>query len=294
MKISYAIKYQDIFINKVNTAQLTMLVVLIVYLFTVTLAPIGSVINARKSNLFLNKNSENNFYSSILKSNTRAIAKITTTTYINDNQMLARQIDNNNLQNYINNTKGSVLKLNNADNTNTQNYSYDAYGNIINVAISPIQKAQRHSTLKITLPSARNDGSSIPSSFQYNGERFDNNTSLQYLRARFYNPETKRFINQDSYDLLNRFGYVNSNPVINSDPTGNDTLSDLTDLYKQQYLKFSIPGTVVIGAALIVTCWRYWGRTTTTYIITLLQSEPTLNPGLPHYNLAINTLSMKL
>ena len=65
--------------------------------------------------------------------------------------------------------------------------------------------------------------------FQFNGQfgvQTDPN-GLLYMRARYYNPTIKRFVNQDtllgSLDpgiSLNRFAYVNANPVDGIDPTG--------------------------------------------------------------------------
>ena len=52
-------------------------------------------------------------------------------------------------------------------------------------------------------------------------------TGLYYMRARYYNPEIKRFINQDvllggieDSTSLNRYSYVNGNPVNYIDPFG--------------------------------------------------------------------------
>ena len=65
--------------------------------------------------------------------------------------------------------------------------------------------------------------------FLYNGElgvATDNN-GLYYMRARYYNPEIKRFINQDvmtgsivNTTTLNRYAYVNGNPISLNDPFG--------------------------------------------------------------------------
>ena len=65
--------------------------------------------------------------------------------------------------------------------------------------------------------------------FLYSGElgvAMDSN-GLYYMRARYYNPEIKRFINQDvmtgsitDTPTLNRYAYVNGNPISLNDPFG--------------------------------------------------------------------------
>jgi len=223
-------KTDNSYINKLNTINLITLTVFLIYLFSITLAPIAnSIITARNNNLFINQKSSIHSYSQALKLKTNIVTIINTVTYINQGQMISRQIDDNNLQNYTSDAKGSVLKLNSLDKSQDQLYSYDAYGKPI------INKEKSNPTLNVSNP------------FQYNGERFDNNTNLQYLRARFYNPETKRFINQDTYDLLNRLGYVNGNPVIYSDPMGHDTV---LDLFKDHWVKIveSVGSALTSGA----------------------------------------------
>jgi RHS repeat-associated protein len=63
--------------------------------------------------------------------------------------------------------------------------------------------------------------------YRYNGEDYDINTGLQYLRARYYEPSTGRFLSRDSYLgnvmeplTLNRYAYVSNNPIMYDDPTG--------------------------------------------------------------------------
>jgi len=212
------------FYNKL-TAPSTLLVLLI-YLLSITLIPIANCIINTRVNVYVSTAEQYNTFKALAtKINNAAFNTINTATYINNGQMLLRQIDNTNLQSYIFDAKGSVLKLNNSNGSNAQNYSYDAYGKFINVAV--LQKVQQCRAL------ISNDNLNIPNSFQYNGERYDNNTALQYLRARFYNPESKRFVNQDTYDLLNRFGYVDSNPVMGTDPTGHDVATNwIKDAWK--------------------------------------------------------------
>ncbi len=68
-----------------------------------------------------------------------------------------------------------------------------------------------------------------PIAFLYNGQYgivTDQNT-LTYMRARYYNPEIKRFLNQDvltgsigNSQSLNRYSYVQGNPIRFTDPFG--------------------------------------------------------------------------
>ncbi|NEW08362.1 hypothetical protein GK047_20395 [Paenibacillus sp. SYP-B3998] len=59
-----------------------------------------------------------------------------------------------------------------------------------------------------------------PQPFKYSGEVYDDTTSLQYLRARWYDPSMGRFINEDGYErqidnplLLNLYTCVSNNPL---------------------------------------------------------------------------------
>ncbi len=56
--------------------------------------------------------------------------------------------------------------------------------------------------------------------FQYSGEYRDQESGLNYLRTRYYNPGIQRFIQRDSYQLLNRYAYVQGNPIMAVDPSG--------------------------------------------------------------------------
>ena len=57
--------------------------------------------------------------------------------------------------------------------------------------------------------------------FGYRGEYTDSESGLVYLRARMYDPETGRFINEDpAKDGLNWYVYCNGNPITFIDPFG--------------------------------------------------------------------------
>ena len=101
--------------------------------------------------------------------------------------------------------RGSTIAITNASGTITDKFSYDTYGKLIS----------RTGTTKII--------------FGYNGRDgvVTDNNGLIYMRARYYSPEMKRFINADivaggisNAITLNRFAYANGNPVSFVDPFG--------------------------------------------------------------------------
>jgi RHS repeat-associated protein len=77
------------------------------------------------------------------------------------------------------------------------------------------------STNGATLPQAGQ-----PQSKSYINERFDPETGLQYLHARYYDPLGGRFLTPDTYDPweagvgTNRYAYSGNDPINGSDPNG--------------------------------------------------------------------------
>jgi RHS repeat-associated protein len=70
--------------------------------------------------------------------------------------------------------------------------------------------------------------------FQYTGEQVDSESGFVYLRARYYEPGTGRFISRDRWPgivdepgTLNRYSYVANNPINLDDPAGLWSLDDL-------------------------------------------------------------------
>ncbi|WP_432776282.1 RHS repeat-associated core domain-containing protein [Brevibacillus gelatini] len=63
--------------------------------------------------------------------------------------------------------------------------------------------------------------------YQYSGEMYEEQTGFYYLRARYYDPKVGRFVSEDTYKgrvenplSLNRYTYVENNPLRYVDPTG--------------------------------------------------------------------------
>ena len=98
---------------------------------------------------------------------------------------------------------GNVRFLTGTTGTVTDTYVYDAFG------------------LPLTTTGT------TPNSFLYSGEQFDSVLGMYYLRARYYNPATGRFLTRDSYDgdvrdpgSLHKYLYTANDPVNGIDPSG--------------------------------------------------------------------------
>ena len=66
-----------------------------------------------------------------------------------------------------------------------------------------------------------------PNAYRYTGQQSDADSGLLYLRARYYEPSTGRFISQDTYkgdrkvpSTLNLYVYCKNNPLKYTDPSG--------------------------------------------------------------------------
>jgi RHS repeat-associated protein len=128
---------------------------------------------------------------------------------------------------------GSVRQLTNAAGTVTDTYNYDAFGNLLNST------------------------GSTPNNYLYRGEQYDQDLGLYYLRARYYNPATGRFLSRDpedgdptNPDTLHRYLYVHGDPVNASDPTGRAALFSYTNTLEWR-LRSVIARAALIRAATV-------------------------------------------
>ncbi len=112
---------------------------------------------------------------------------------------------------YYTNSHGDVTKLVSSGGSVIVDYSYDAFGN-------------------------QNSETGDMNPFRYCGEYFDSESGSIYLRARYYDPGTGRFISEDPIkDGLNWYVYVSNNPVNKWDPTG--LLDEYVERYNQDGFK---------------------------------------------------------
>jgi RHS repeat-associated protein len=106
---------------------------------------------------------------------------------------------------------GSVTSLSNIAGALAQTYTFDSFGN---------QTAS---------------SGSLTNSFQFTGRELDNETTLYYMRARYFDPKTGRFLSEDPLGFAignNFYAYGLNNPVNLSDPAGLSPF-DLYNLYEK-------------------------------------------------------------
>ena len=150
---------------------------------------------------------------------------------------------------------GSVRQLTNVLGAVTDEYEYDAFGNSFTKT------------------------GTTPNNYLYRGEQFDSDLGLYYLRARYYNPNTGRFLSRDPEDgkpwdpkTLHKYLYAGGDPVNAIDPTGRgeeEYVIDLNEVQKwevetgpTQLAKRLIACFMTISDALYMTVnhdWSVWG-----------------------------------
>jgi RHS repeat-associated protein len=108
---------------------------------------------------------------------------------------------------------GSVRQLTNAAISVTDTYEYDAFGNTVNKT------------------------GATPNNYLYRGEQYDPDLGLYYLRARYYNPQTGRFLSRDPEDgkatnpaTLHKYLYAGGDPVNRVDRSGRDYIDYVLDV----------------------------------------------------------------
>jgi RHS repeat-associated protein len=122
---------------------------------------------------------------------------------------LISQLQNGQQFVYLGDGLGSTRMLTDASGNVTDRYIYDAYGQIISQI------------------------GSTDNTYLFAGEQRDSNLDLDYLRTRYYDFRSGRFISADPFEgflndpmSLHKYQYAHANPVNFTDPSGLVTLQD--------------------------------------------------------------------
>ncbi len=106
---------------------------------------------------------------------------------------------------YFYNGHGDVTRLIDSGGIELASYYYDAWGTVL----------------------GEDEDEGIDNPYRYAGYVYDKETKLYYLNARYYDPQTARFLSEDTYRgdpndplSLNLYTYVSNNPIKYIDPTG--------------------------------------------------------------------------
>ena len=96
----------------------------------------------------------------------------------------------------------------------------------------------------------------------YRGEQYDPDLGLYYLRARYYNPATGRFMcersgrgNQLDPKTLHKYLYADGDPVNLRDPSGRDSILE-TGAIDDDFVLETLPKVVAYGCA-VIEIWAF-------------------------------------
>jgi RHS repeat-associated protein len=120
-----------------------------------------------------------------------------TNTYVYGIGLISATDGSGNQTYFLHDGLGSTVALTDGSGNVTATYAYDAFG------------AVRSQTGGATNP------------WQFTGQQLDADSSLYFLRARYYDPSTGRFLGRDPLSAsLNPYSYADNNPVNATDPSG--------------------------------------------------------------------------
>jgi RHS repeat-associated protein len=134
---------------------------------------------------------------------------------------------------YLTDGLGSTTGISDGSGSVTGTYEYDAFGAV---------RAQ----------------SGVTTEWSYTGEQNDP-TGLEYLRARYYDASTGRFLSQDPVPLLQRYAYANGNPANLVDPSGLSTAKDAHDALVARFAQLMDSERELVAIAkqiLADPCWK--------------------------------------
>jgi RHS repeat-associated protein len=151
---------------------------------------------------------ENQPYAQVIEEYSSTTGTIASYVYGNE---LVSQIRGSTTSYYLNDGHSGVRLLTDSAGEVTDSYTFDAYGEVI-------QKTGN----------TTND-------YLYRGEQLDSSVGMQYLRARYYDQNTGRFVSTDPFEGVqevpisrHRYNYGNDNPIKYLDPSGNMSITEIS------------------------------------------------------------------
>ncbi|MCM0607082.1 MAG: hypothetical protein KA715_13415 [Xanthomonadaceae bacterium] len=116
---------------------------------------------------------------------------------------------------YLKDHQGSITDITDNSGNKLMHYVYSAFG-----VITGIQDANAQELTRESAP--------LRTSYTYTGREFDSESGYFYYRARYYDPNTSRFLQQDpdpgkldlSVSVVNKYSYAGNSPQMYTDPTG--------------------------------------------------------------------------
>ena len=153
---------------------------------------------------------------------------------------------------FLKNLQGDIISITDKNGAVVAKYSYDAWG------VCSIAEDTTECRIATVNP------------FRYRGYYFDQEIGLYYVSSRYYDPEIGRFVNGDEVENTlytnivldyNIFTYVQNNPVVLSDSTGESWITDLWKKAKKgvssawNWLKKACSN---VGNYFKNTVWKKW------------------------------------
>ena len=133
---------------------------------------------------------------------------------------------------YIKNNQNDIIGILDSDGNQVVSYVYDSWGKLVSTTGSLAE------TVGVQNP------------YRYRGYYYDTESGFYYLNSRYYDPQTKRFLNVDKVFITtddisskNMYSYCINNPIINYDPSGNFVWA----------IGYTLEGNMVIGGSINIT-----------------------------------------
>lgn len=149
-----------------------------------------------------------------------------TTTYLYSDQYVVAQSTDNQTDRYV---RGIHYIAKIGASNDIHYYQYNAHGDVVSVLDSAGTVKNRYNYDvfgKATLSVCE-----VANSIMFAGEFYDEDAGLYYNRARWYDPETGRFTQEDTYrgdpfnaGSINLYSYCYNSPLMYTDPSGHEPL----------------------------------------------------------------------